>query len=164
MQGRWISWAGVREDGLVYGTGRNITDEKQREAELAAPTAERDRLWTLSEDMFARADYQGMMSAVSPAWQRVLGWSQTELLSRPYASFMHPDDMEPTLVALARMGEAGQPTRFENRIATSDGGWTWIEWTVAPELEGLNFIAVGRDLSDVKEREAELAAAQEALR
>lgn len=77
---------------------------------------------------------------------------------------MHGEDMGPTLDALARMGETGQPTRFENRIATSDGGWKWIEWTVAPELEGRNFIAVGRDLSEVKAREAELAAAQESLR
>ena len=33
-----------------------------------AEGAERDRLWNLSQDMLARADYSGMMSAVSPAW------------------------------------------------------------------------------------------------
>ena len=37
------------------------------ESQVAERTAERDRLWTLSEDMLARADYTGMMSAVSPA-------------------------------------------------------------------------------------------------
>ncbi|MDF2598255.1 MAG: hypothetical protein K0Q54_1078, partial [Methylobacterium brachiatum] len=127
-------------------------------------TAERDQLWTLSEDMLARANYEGMMTAVSPAWQRVLGWSDDELLSRPYGTFMHPDDMGPTLAALARMAETSQPTRFENRIATSAGGWKPIEWTVAPEPEGAHFIAVGRDLTYAKAREAELASAQEALR
>lgn len=160
---RWISWVGVPDGRLVYCTGRDITDEKQQEAELNARTAERDRLWTLSQDMFARADYQGMMSAVSPAWSDVLGWSEAELLSRPYASFMHPEDMPRTLAALAEMGDTGRPTRFENRIATKGGAWKWIEWTVAPELEGLNFIAVGRDLSDAKAREAELSATQQAL-
>jgi signal transduction histidine kinase/CheY-like chemotaxis protein len=77
---------------------------------------------------------------------------------------MHPDDMLPTLEAIRRMAETRQPTRFENRIATRDGGWKPIEWTVAPEPDGVNFIAVGRDLSPVKEREAELHGAQEALR
>jgi signal transduction histidine kinase len=62
------------------------------------------------------------------------------------------------------MSETGQPTRFENRIATSNAGWKPIGWTVAPEPDGANFIAVGRDLSDVREREAELEAAQDALR
>ncbi|GJE61416.1 PAS domain-containing protein [Methylobacterium trifolii] len=134
------------------------------EQQVLERTAERDRLWTLSEDMLARAGYDGMMSAVSPAWTRVLGWSEAELLSRPYGTFMHPDDMEPTLAGLARMGETRRPARFENRIAAKDGGWRPIEWMVVPEADGANFIAVGRDLTIVKAREAELASAQEALR
>ena len=134
------------------------------EQQVSERTAERDRLWTLSEDMLAHANYEGRMSAVSPAWMRVLGWSEAELLSRPYATFMHPDDMAPTLAALSGMGNTKRPIRFENRIATKDGGWKPIEWTVAPEADGANFIAVGRDLSIVKAREAELASAQEALR
>ena len=164
--GSWrsISWTLVPEGNVFYAVGRDVTEDKAQEAELAARTAERDRLWTLSQDMFARANLEGMMSAVSPGWTQVLGWSEAELLSRPYATFMHDDDREATLAALARMGETGQPTRFENRIATSENDWKWIEWTVAPELEGQNFIAVGRDLSDVKARESELSAAQEALR
>ncbi|WP_413247023.1 PAS domain S-box protein [Sphingomonas sp. 1P06PA] len=126
--------------------------------------AERDRLWTLSQDMFARADFTGMMSAVSPAWQTILGWNETELLTRGYATFMHPEDMPPTLAAIEKMGETGLPTRFENRIATKDGSWKHIEWTVAPEPDGLNFVAVGRDLSETKAREAELELARDALR
>lgn len=134
------------------------------EAQVEARSAERDRLWQLSPDMLARADFEGKMSAVSPAWTRVLGWSEHELLSRGYATFMHPEDMPATLQAIAAMGETGQPARFENRIATKQGRWTPIEWTVAPEADGINFIAVGRDLSEAKARESELEAAQEALR
>ena len=134
------------------------------EAQVEARSAERDRLWNLSQDMFARADYTGMMSAVSPAWTQVLGWTERELLTRGYATFMHPDDEPPTLAAIGRMAETGQPARFENRISTRDGGWKPIEWTVAPEADGVNFIAVGRDLSHAKAREADLEQAQEALR
>ncbi|TNC52528.1 PAS domain S-box protein [Rubellimicrobium rubrum] len=127
-------------------------------------TTQLNRLWRLSEDMLARAAFDGMMSAVSPAWTRVLGWTEAELLARPYASFMHPEDAGATLAALTRMAETGEPARYENRIARRDGGWTPIEWTVAPEPDGSNFIAVGRDLSDVRQREADLQTAQEALR
>ncbi|WP_187276080.1 PAS domain-containing protein [Methylobacterium sp. WL116] len=153
----------------------DISERKRMEEELQVlnttleqqvfeRTAERDRLWTLSEDMLARANYEGMMSAVSPAWTRVLGWSEAELLSRSYGTFMHPDDMERTLDGLARMGETRQPARFENRIATKDGSWKPLEWMVVPEADGTHFIAVGRDLTIVKARETELASAQEALR
>ena len=33
---RWISWVGIPEDGLVYCSGRDITEEKAAEAELLA--------------------------------------------------------------------------------------------------------------------------------
>jgi PAS domain S-box-containing protein len=134
------------------------------EAQVEFRSAQRDRLWNLSQDMLARADYSGMMSAVSPAWTQVLGWSEHALLTRRYATFMHPEDKASTLEAIGHMAETGEPARFENRIGTSDGGWKHIEWTVAPEQDGINFIAVGRDVSQAKAREAELAIAQEALR
>lgn len=155
----------ARGEQALRESERRLRDLNETlEAQVEARSAERDRLWNLSQDMLARADYRGMMSAVSPAWTRVLGWSEQDLLTRGYATFMHPDDAPPTLAAIARMAETRQPTRFENRISTSDGGWKPIEWTVAPEPDGVNFIAVGRDLSHAKAREAELEKAQEALR
>ncbi|MFT4053941.1 MAG: PAS domain S-box protein [Novosphingobium sp.] len=126
--------------------------------------AERDRLWDLSQDMLARADFAGMMSAVNPAWTRVLGWTENDLLTRGYASLIHPEDRAHSLDVIARMAQSGEPVRFENRVAAHDGGWKTIEWIVAPEPDAINFVAVGRDLTDAKAREAELETAQEALR
>jgi PAS domain S-box-containing protein len=154
---RWISWVGVPEDGMVYCSGRDITEEK-------AQADERDRLWSLSTDMLARADYGGDMSAVNPAWTQVLGWSEHELLTNPYADIINAEDVPATVAALEEMGRTGRPTRFQNRILAKDGVWKPIDWTVAPEPDGLNFIAVGRDLTSDKAREAELVEAQDALR
>ena len=151
-------------------SARKLAEKRLRElnetleSQVAARSAERDRLWNLSQDVLARADYTGSMSAVSPAWTSVFGWTQRELLSRPYASFMHPDDTSATLEAIAGMAASRLPARFENRIATADGQWKHIEWTVAPEDDGLNFIAVGRDVSEARNRQRELEVAQEALR
>ncbi len=126
--------------------------------------AERDRLWDLSQDMLARGDYEGMLSAVSPAWTRILGWTESELLTRTYETLNHPDDNFQTLASIKEMAQTRQPIRFENRIATRDGDWKHIEWTLSPEADGLNFIAVGRDLTEANARRAELESAQEALR
>ncbi len=164
-----FSYTPVRDvDGTIRGlfcacieTTEDVFAERARRA---AEANERARLWDLSEDMLARANFEGTMSAVNPAWTAVLGWDRAHLLGTPYAEFMHPDDAGVTLAALAEMGRTGQPTRFQNRIATKDGRWTPIGWTVSPEPDGINFIAVGRDLSEDKAREAELAHTQEALR
>ncbi|WP_235561445.1 PAS domain S-box protein [Brevundimonas sp. Root1279] len=136
----------------------------QLEVLLAGSKAERDRLWTLSEDMLARANYGGGMTAVNPAWTKVLGWSEQELLSNPYADIIHPDNVPTVVAALEEMGRTGQPTRFENRILTKDDEWKPIGWTVSPEEDGTHFIAIGRDLTEDKAREKELAATHEALR
>ena len=154
---RWISWVSIPDCGLVYCIGRDITAEKQA-------ADERDRLWLLAEDMLARADYTGRMSGVNPAWTKVLGFSENELLAKPYSAFMHPEDVVVTLAALEAMGRTQKATRFENRILTSDNEWKPIGWTVVPEPDGLNFIAVGRDLSADKAREGELLEMQDALR
>ncbi|WEK04729.1 MAG: PAS domain S-box protein [Candidatus Devosia phytovorans] len=154
---RWFSWVCVPEGDKIYCIVRDITDEK-------AARAERDQLWRLSEDMLARADYAGDMSAVNPAWTTVLGWTEHELLTNPYGDIIHPEDLPATAAALAEMGRTSQPTRFENRILTKDGIWRPIGWTVSPEADGANFIAVGRDLSEYKAREAELEQAHGLLR
>ncbi|WP_406856142.1 PAS domain-containing protein [Alsobacter sp. KACC 23698] len=154
---RWLSWVAVPVDNKIYCSGRDVTAEKEAEAE-------RDRLWTLSEDMLARADYAGKMSAVNPAWTQVLGWSQHELLTNPYADIIHAEDVPGTVAALQQMGRTGQPTRFENRILAKTGEWKPIGWTVSPEPDNVNFIAIGRDMTQYKARERELEHAQDALR
>ncbi len=164
--GEIIRWVGANidiEDIRRQGEELDQVNETLS-ALLAGSKAERDQLWTLSEDMLARADYEGGLSAVNPAWTKVLGWTERELLTNPYADIIHPDDVPATVAALEMMGETGRPTRFENLILSKDGAWTPIGWTVSPEPDGLNFIAVGRDLTADKAREQQLARAEEALR
>ena len=164
-----FSYTPVRDEaGAVVGlfcpcveTTEQVLAERARRAVEAS---ERNRLWVLSEDMLARANFEGRMSAVNPAWTAVLGWPESHLLATPYSEFMHPDDAVVTLAAIEEMGRTGMPTRFQNRIATAAGAWTPIGWTVSPEPDGVNFIAIGRDLTEDKAREQELLLTQEALR
>ena len=164
--GRLTGWVGANSDiDDIRRQGEELSKlNAQLGMLLEGSKAERDRLWLLSEDMLARADYGGGLLAVNPAWTRILGWSEQELLTNPYAEIINPDNLPATTAALTEMGETGQPTRFENLILSKDGVWTPIGWTVAPEPDGVHFIAVGRDLTEDKAREQQLAQAQEALR
>ena len=44
------------------------------EAQVAARTEERDRIWQVSQDLLGVADQNGIWRSVSPAWTRMLGW------------------------------------------------------------------------------------------
>ena len=164
--GTITNWVGANSDiDEIRRQGEQLVELNARlEDLLEGSKAERDRLWTLSADALARADYTGGLVAVNPAWTKILGWTEHELLTNPYADIINPDDVEATVSALTRMGETGQPTRFENRVLSKPGNWTPMGWTVTPEPDGVFFIAVGRDLTEDKAREAALAQTQEALR
>ena len=72
--------------------------------------------------MLCIAGFDGYFKRVNPAWQRVLGYTDAELLARPYIEFVHPDDRAGLD---ARSGESSRPgeelLHFENRYLHKDG-------------------------------------------
>lgn len=75
-------------DGTPYaicGIFRDIT-------ELVAAQQEFERLWLYAPDPLCVAGFDGYFKQVNPVWSRLLGWTDEELLSRPYVEFIHPDD------------------------------------------------------------------------
>jgi diguanylate cyclase (GGDEF)-like protein/PAS domain S-box-containing protein len=117
------------------------------DASARTPEAASDveRLFQLSTDLLACIEEGGAFRSVNPAWERVLGWSQDELLSRNLGELIHPDDLERTLA----LGKNGTPTRivdFENRYRCRDGSYRWLQWNA--RCVGTLWYAVARDVTD----------------
>ncbi|MDQ2183896.1 PAS domain S-box protein [Alcaligenaceae bacterium A4P071] len=162
---RWLSWFGVTEDNRFFCSARDVTQAKMQAAELATRTAERDRLWELSDDLLVVADYEGRLLRVSPSWTRVLGYSEAELYAMHYRTILHPEDFVNVVSeAFDAMRATGASRRIENRLLRKDGTWRWFAWTISPEPGGERLTGVGRDISVEKERQLALASAQDALR
>ena len=108
--------------------------------------------------MLVVADFDGYFKRVNPAWQRTLGWSEAELLSRPYMEFVHPDDRDVTKVEARKLSEQGlEVLYFENRYFHKDGTLRWLMWTSKPSPEHQVIYAAARDITERKAGEETLA-------
>ncbi len=134
------------------------------EQRIAERTAERDRLWELSEDLLALADYEGHFLRLSPSWTRLLGFDKTVLLFNTFATVIHPDDVTRSMAYVHEMRRFRQPVRFENRLRTADGGHRWMSWVLSPGSDGETLIASGRDITQEKAAQDELLEANRELR
>ena len=125
-------------------------------------TLERDRLWRNSQDAFFIIAADGVCLSVSPAYERLLGWSEADTLGNPFSNCTHPEDVERTATELRKLA-AGLPTRgFESRMRHKDGSYRWIAWTAALDEDG-RIYAVARDVTAEKARAEEVAAVNRQL-
>ncbi len=131
---------------------------------VAERTAERDRLWELSEDLLVAAGYNGNLLRVSPSWTRLLGYSEAELLGPDYQTITHPDDVPVSMAKVLEMRRTRTPVRFENRVRAADGRYLWIAWTLSPDPNRDTMIGIGRDVTGDKAAREEIAQANRDLR
>lgn len=121
---------------------------------------ELDRFFELSLDMFCVARADGYFARVNKAFERVLGYSNGELESRPFYSFIHEDDREATSEAVARAACGLEVIDFENRYRRKDGEYRLFSWRgVGDPATGIIY-AGARDITDRRALEEQLHQSQ----
>ena len=121
--------------------------ERQRAQE------ELSRFFSLSLDMLCVAGFDGYFKRINPAWQNVLGYTEAELLSRPYMDFVHPDDREATRVEAKNLADGLPVMYFENRYFHKDGTIRWLLWASTSLPDQQMIYAAARDITDHKAAE-----------
>ena len=160
----------------IFVEGVDITDRHRTEEALRASEARLRQLnadlerqvferaqargltWKLSPDLLGALNSKGYFETANPAWEKVLGWTEEEVVSMSIFDLLHPDDLEHTRAGF-ELTQVGQPAlRFANRYRCKDGSYRWISWIGIPE-EGYVY-CTGRDITAEREAEIELAAAR----
>jgi diguanylate cyclase (GGDEF)-like protein/PAS domain S-box-containing protein len=112
------------------------------------------RWFEMSNDMLAEASLDGYFTRLSDRWEVCLGWTPEELMSRPFREFIHPDDLDDTLVVADSLEERpGEVINFENRYMAKDGSWRWLLWSARSDEH--RKYAVAKDITDRKQLEQE---------
>jgi PAS domain S-box-containing protein len=111
----------------------------------------------LSLDILVTAGFDGYIKHANPAFERTLGWTAEDLRKRPYLELVHPDDRERTAAEATALAAGSYETRdFELRFAHRDGGWRWILFSAQAGLEEQLLYAVGKNITERRQVEAEL--------
>jgi PAS domain S-box-containing protein len=137
-------WVGVHED---------ITQRRAAEEE-------RDSFFEMSRDLLCIGTFDGQFKRLNAAWERILGWTREELMSRGLLAFVHPEDQQATGQA---MSQGQQLVSFENRYRCKDGTYRWLQWTGLPIVERGLFYAAARDVTESRASKEALLELSESL-
>jgi len=114
------------------------------------------RFFRLSGDPLCIGDPFGCFQRVNPAMVNLTGYSEAELLSRPFLDFVVPEDRQGTFEELQEQVSARPSTHFVNRYSCKDGRTVRLSWTAYFDKgEGLTY-ATARDITQQTEAEQAL--------
>lgn len=97
------------------------------------------------------AGHDGYFKKVNRSFVETLGYTEVELTSRPYAEFVHPEDLGKTADEARQLQDGSGSIVFENRYFCKDGSICWLSWKCTNI--GSLIYAVARNITPIKEAE-----------
>ncbi|MEQ3661434.1 MAG: PAS domain-containing sensor histidine kinase [Flavobacterium sp.] len=131
---------------------RELINLKKELASVKSEFNQIEKFFTLSIDLLCIADGE-YFKKINPAFMKVLGYSEEDLLGKPFLDFIHPDDIQLTIAEVVKLQQGIPTIYFENRYRCKDGSYKWLSWTSSPVGDLL--YAVAHDITNRKNAEAE---------
>ena len=123
-----------------------------------------ESLFQLSNDMVGINTFEGKFVKLNPAFSQTLGWSDDVFMSGSFFEYLHEDDVERTKLIMKDLRNGIPLLNFLNRYYTKDNKVKWIEWTSIPEIETRLIYVIGREVTDIVEREQLLQKSEQKFR
>lgn len=150
---------GQTEQALEQARARFDEDRERLQRSLEAAgegqaraDAERRLLRDHATELISRYDDRGTCLYASPAFRRLLGYEPEELIGRPGAELLHPDDR----LRLARARATRTETTFEARLRRRAGDFVWVEVSLHPVLAhgDQRLLGINATIRDISARRA----------
>lgn len=140
--------------GRIYAIGgisTDITERKKLEESLKSV----NKLFYMAVDIMVIASKDKFIK-INPALSKVLGYTDDELLTNTFFTYVHPDDKEITKREIDKLQMGALTIKFENRWICKDGSLKWLVWSASPDLSTGLLYAVAVDVTQQKENEKSL--------
>ena len=119
-----------------------------------------------SGDIIARIGGDGVYRYVSPASERILGYTPEEVIGTSWVAYLHPDDRAKEKEAATRLLAGEQSITLTTRARHKHGHYVWLETlitAVIDEHSGWSVFSVSRDVTERKRVETELKESRQFL-
>ena len=109
-----------------------------------------------SPNLIAVVGLDGFIKKINPSFMEKFGYSECEILTKPYSEFIHPDDLAKTNKAVETVSIEGLD--FGIRCKKKNGDYLWISWRFSRFFSEENIVYVyGTDITPLKETHEELS-------
>lgn len=133
----------LKELGLSLG---GEIRRKKLEEELS-------RIFSSAPDIICMTGFDGFFKKVNPAMSQLLGYSEKELLSKPIADFVHPEDINKMQDELPGLNRGEDSHNFETRFISKSDKVLWLSWTTKAFENEQIYYCVAKDVTEQKELE-----------
>ncbi len=111
-------------------------------------------------DVVMQFERRGNFTYVSPAAERVLGWTEQALIGKRCVEYVHPEDMAGVNDAFSELREHAAAKTITYRMRRADLSHVWVEThfrrTTPDSADGLEIVAGLRDVTERRAMEEEL--------
>ncbi|MET0904098.1 MAG: ATP-binding protein [Acidimicrobiales bacterium] len=114
------------------------------------------RFLDLSLDLLGICDLGTRLIEVSESWERMLGWTRSELLGTPLLDYLHPDDLPRVAAKLAALLRGHDAPGVECRVRCRDGRYKWVQGNARPDLAIQRIYVTATDITARKASEQAL--------
>ena len=161
--------AGVRGHDDLGVLADAIGQMASRLKTLGATYQERQDWFSLlqehSSDLVLTLDAEWHIGFVSPSLPRFLGWPTEQMVGRPLAAFVHPEDADAVIAACGVIApDSGPAPPIAFRLLHVDGSWRSVEAIAGPPRNwsgAERLVVTARDIGARERLERELAQAQQ---
>lgn len=103
-----------------------------------------------ADDIITLADSRGNFIYISPSFEKITGYSVTEMIGKSYSSFIHPDFVEESITFFKElMANPGVSTRRSGCFIHKNGTHVWLEGTAINLQQDENVGGVVSNLRDI---------------
>lgn len=148
-----LSYAGM----ITFGALGLLATQRWRgrsEERLRAAQAELESFFSISPNLLAIIDMNGVFTRLNPAWEKNMGYRVSELAGRSILDLFHPEDREPWENVFADVRTGGEVPDFVARFRHKNGSHRFLEWSLA--THGAFLFAAGHDITERREAEMHL--------